>query len=337
MKCSVYLSALTVALAAAGGAAAQQLREHATLAGHEEGTSCLAFSPDGKTLASGSRGYDRKTNSRWGELKLWDVTSGKESASLRGHGDGISAVAFGPDNKALATAGYDDVILWDLPAGKPRLTLKMDDHSLRILAFSADGRLVGCVGYHGAKLWEAAGGQERAAFKGLEGSGFPAFGPDLKTLAAPSHQDVDLWDLTTGKPRLTLEDHRGAANRVRFSGDGKTVVVASTRLLDDRTHRSEVRFWDAASVKLLRTLRPDVNVISGLSLRPDGKLLAVSGGKDYQQEFDVVLLDPETGREFARATQKASSGGTVFSPDGRFLAASVGKEIKLWEVLPPDR
>ena len=77
---------------------------------------CVAFSPDGKTLASGS---EDKT------IKLWDVATGKEQATLKGHTEWVKSVAFSPDGKTLASGSGDSTIkLWDVATGKEQATLK---------------------------------------------------------------------------------------------------------------------------------------------------------------------------------------------------------------------
>ena len=81
-----------------------------TLKGHTGPANCVAYSPDGKTLASGS--WDKT-------IKLWDVTTGKEEATLKGHTSMVYAVAYSPDGKTLASGGWDGaVMLWDVKTGK---------------------------------------------------------------------------------------------------------------------------------------------------------------------------------------------------------------------------
>src|SRR5437868_4835428 len=78
-------------------------------------TPSVAFSPDGKTLASGSGGPG------WGAIKLWDLATSKERATLQGYKERVFSVAFSPDGKTLASGSYDETInLWDLARGKER-------------------------------------------------------------------------------------------------------------------------------------------------------------------------------------------------------------------------
>src|SRR5262245_45484368 len=83
-----------------------------TLKGHTKAVVCVAYSPDGKTLASGSLDTT---------VKLWDVRTGKERATLKGHTDKVWSVAFSPDGKTLASGSHDKTIkLWDVQTGKVR-------------------------------------------------------------------------------------------------------------------------------------------------------------------------------------------------------------------------
>src|SRR5262245_28409869 len=97
----------------------------ATLKGHKHTITCLAYAPEGKTLASGAKD---------GVVILWDVAGGVRRATLTGHKDMVTAVAFAPDGKTLASAGHDSAIqLWD-SAGKRLRVLRGHDSDVRGLA-----------------------------------------------------------------------------------------------------------------------------------------------------------------------------------------------------------
>jgi WD40 repeat protein len=126
---------------------------------------CVAYSPDGKTLASGGGWEGDRT------IKLWNVQRGKEQATLDGHTDGVRCVAFSPDGKTLASGGYDYTIkLWDVQTGKKLTTLKGHTGWVTSVAYSPDGKTLASVG-----------------------------GERSEETSARADRTVKLWDVQTGK------------------------------------------------------------------------------------------------------------------------------------------
>jgi hypothetical protein len=134
-------------------------KEIATLKGHRRTVVSLAFSPDGKTLASGDRG---------GALKLWDMASGKETA-LGEHRWWVLCVAFSPDGKILASGSDDStdrLRLWDVATGK-HTAFQGHSGSVYSVAFSRDGKTLTSGSTDGTvKLWEVPGGKNTATLEG---------------------------------------------------------------------------------------------------------------------------------------------------------------------------
>jgi WD40 repeat protein len=305
-----------------------------TLSGHAAPVWGVAFSPDGKTLASVSRR----------NAKLWDLTTGKEAATLEDGSAAFMSVAFSPDGKTVSGGGlYSFVRTWDSKTGK----LLRERHvwgEVRGVAYTANDRLAsasvlwsgpnGNVVRGDLQIWDPATGRDKVTFETEPGIGqlCVACSPDGTVLAAASGRydskkqrvvsaQVKVWDASSGKAVATLGGYTDAIGNVAFSPDGKRLAVASWD--------NSLDVWEVASRRKLFSCRGHAGGVFAVCFSRDGKRLA-SGGRDCT----VRVWDAATGSE-RRCLRGHASGvpGVAFSPDGTRLA-SAGQEgtVRVWDV-----
>ena len=287
----------------------------APLNGHDGEINAVAFSPDGKILATG--GADD------GVVRLWNATTHRQiGAPLLGHSGVVYSVAFSHDGKVLASGAADGTVrLWDV-ASHRQIGAPLLGHSgvVYSVAFSHDGKILATGGADGIiRLWDVATQQMTGSWPIYSPVFNLAFSPDGRFLASGNLDDkVQLWDVAT---RLPIGNSL-IGYALAFSPDGKGLATGS--------YGHIVRLWDVLSLTGTAALTSNDGVIYAVAFSRNGKILAAGSADGTVRLWDV------TTRRQAGAAMNGRAGtvnSMAFSPDGKILAAgSADGTVRLWDV-----
>lgn len=289
-----------------------------TLKGHFDSVTSVAFSPDGKTLASGSRD---KT------IEVWDLKQGRRWYTLTGHEEAVETLAYSPDGKVLASGSRDNTIeIWDLDKGKRWYTLVGHSDWVYSVAFSPTEEILASGGRDKSiEIWDLKKGKRWYSLVGHSDRVYGvAFSPDGKVLASASRdKTVKVWNLKKGKELFTLKGHSDWVRTVAFSPSGGTFASGSR---DGTIKLWQNNIGQEVSPPLKSFEFKNSDILSLVFSRNEEFLAA--GYRDGK----VRLWEIKTGNlleVIGGHTDEVLS--VAFSKDGKSLASgSSDKCIKIW-------
>ncbi len=290
------------------------------------------FSPDSRTLASGSKD---------GTTCLWDVATSGYKTTLIAHTDEVVSVAFNPEGTLLATGSFDStIILWDTESLQQKITITGHTSGFSDIAFSPTGQTIVSAGQDKTlRLWDTTTSKNTRT---LRGHPTPAvsvdFSSDGQTIASSGgsisgyywfavDHTVRLWDAASGTQKATLLGHKTSGSNVNFSPDGRILATSTKKAI----------FWDVATGNPIWTISEGERQEGYLAVTfsPDGQKLAIG------IDSEIRLWDIESRQAIATfhaPAYRSRISNIAFSPDGNTLAIVwKNRELYLWSINSSDR
>ena len=288
------------------------LGQKISLQGHGATVNSVAFSEDGKLLASAS---GDKT------IQIWDNSAGVRVKTLEGHKSCVTSVAFSKDGKLIASGSRDFTIrIWDPATGNQLRVLEGHTCSVRSICFNNNtSHIASASSDKTVRIWDSQTGHQVRSLGGNTTYVFCVrYSNDGKYLISGSRDKIRIWDANTGSHVRTLEGHTSQVNSVAVSPNSKYLVSGST----DKT----IKIWELESGVRLLSLSGHSSWVNTVCYSNDGQYIASCSG-----DKTIRIWNSSTGKHvWSLEGHSASVLATSFSNNGKYLASCSGETIRLY-------
>jgi WD40 repeat protein len=298
-----------------------QSRGTTSLHGHGAEVIAVAYSPDGRRVATAS--FD-------GAIRVWDLARGGDPLVLRRPQTAFADVMFSPDGRRLAVVASEQhtaaatsrVAVWDLFDVGSYTVLEGDDTGIARIAYSPDGRRLAGAGWAGdISVWDTAAPGRPTTLRGDAGAILDiAFGPDGRLASGMIDGTVRIWDTYAGRQTSVVGGHATGVRAIAFSPDGHWVASVG----GERT----VRLWDVAGNRAMTELTGHEQEVNAVAFSPDGRRIATGS-------TDRTVRVWETAHPTHAMVLRGHRGrvnAVTFSPDGHTLASASGDQTaRIWD------
>ena len=305
--------------------------QHFTYAGHSNYISAVAWSPDGKRIASASGDHT---------AQVWDASNGGHVVTYRGHSADVLTLAWSPGGQYIATGSLDATVqVWNPINGATLYTYRGQSEAIFDLAWSPEGTRIASASSDGTvRIWDALTGNNIVTYTGpsslrggIAASNAVAWSPDGLSLAIGGLGPAVLIDTTTGKILGYYGPDSGQAHAVAFSPDGKYLAIGR----DNTT----VEVWDVATKTNAYIYNGHTGDVFTLDWSPDGKRIASGGADATVQAWDALTgSNAYTYRGhldyyWGHFTSGQEIDTLAWSPDGKQIASgSTDNTVQVWQV-----
>ncbi|MEH2305972.1 serine/threonine-protein kinase [Nostoc sp.] len=297
-----------------------------TIRNYADSVHCLAFSPDGKLLATGL----------YKSVKLWQLINGQEIKTYE-YPSWVLTFSANGKNLASVCGEHEQLSVWDIDSGRENLNLTLGWNNIDSVAFSSDGQMLAVSAREEEiQLWNLNTGDKVRTITITERYADLVFSLDGRILAGATvgmkYEDIKLWEVSTGKEICTIYSRSKYINALALSPDGEILASEETYGGVFSPSKSRIRLWDVANGKNIYSIKADSEV-SSLAFSPNGNILA--SGDDDNGIVKVWLLSRVQGKQVKltnihtlTSSYRGFNKPIKFSPDGQILADG----ITLWDV-----